>query len=396
MSERVVVHVEAVGRLGNRMIQHMAALALASRLPDAVLSGISLPEWKLYQPDLRPSPERRRPEDKVFIVHRDTPMRMPFEEILRGIGEDGVRVVEIRNYVQHMDNFLSKDVHARVFVDETPPHAAIEADELLINVRGEEVQAGVAPDYVLAPTAYLRDIVAETGLRPVIMGQLTPGPYLRALTEAFPRARLVPSQGAMPDFAVIRSARNIVASVSTFSWLAAWLSNADRVFLPVAGLFSPFQRPDIMMLPLDDDRFRFDLFPIYHAWPWDEAVAQHRSIEGSWRRMSGRLLRRMIEARPRVPIDLDRMARFFDEEFYVRAYADIGVAKAMGHIPSGFDHYIRVGHREGRVPFHVDAAWYCRTYRAAALEIGQGDYVGCAHHYAEIGHERGYRTGPPS
>ncbi len=386
---QTVIHVQAIGGLGNRMFQHMAALYLLSAIPHSRLSGIELPEWGLHQPDSRDGSERS------FTVHRDTPMRMPLEAIFEAVAKGASDCIDIRNYVQHMDNLLPPSMYRHVYVDAQPKTSAVGADELLINVRGQEILSGVAPDYVLIPVGYLRQIVAETGLRPVLMGQLTPSPYLDELLVGLPGARLISSQGVMEDFSIIRNAKHIVISISTFSWLAAWLSNAERIFFPVAGVFSPFQRPDINLLPLRDPRYRFDLFPSYFATTPDVAVEQHRQMEGLWRRLAGTHLEAMLSSRPRVPLDLIQIERFFDEDYYLRQHLDVGHAKQQGALPSGFEHFLRVGHKERREPFKVDREWYCRTYPMAALEIGQGDYVDCYHHYAEVGALRGYRPEPP-
>ena len=352
------------------------------------LSGSSLPEWNIYQPGTL------EPDHRDFIVMRDTHMRMPIEKIVDELERGLCDTVVIHNYVQHMDNFLSANIYRRVFVDSEPQTGLIADDELLINVRGNEILGGGAPDYLLIPVDYFQEIVRETGLRPVIMGQLTPGPYLDELRAALPEARLVPSLGTMKDFSLIRSARNIVISVSTFSWLAAWLSEARQIFMPVAGVFSPFQRPDIDLLPLDDPRYRFDLFPVYFAAPAAEMLAHLRSLRGAWRRMPSDKLRRLIRERPRFPVDLDKVAEFFDEEYYLRTYWDVNGAKQSGAVPSGFEHFMRAGHKESREPLELDRAWYCRRYPIAGMEIGQGDYANCHHHYVEIGAARGYSPRP--
>ena len=54
-----------MGALGNRMIQYMAALALASRVPGAQVVKIHLPEWGIQIPppaqDAEPSRTVRTP-----------------------------------------------------------------------------------------------------------------------------------------------------------------------------------------------------------------------------------------------------------------------------------------------------------------------------------------------
>lgn len=390
MQDGVIIHVERVGRLANQMIQHMVQLFVASHIPGAILSGVDIPEWGIYQPD------RRTGRERSFVVQRDTPMKLPMERILAAVEAGQADCIVLRNYMQHTENLLPRDVYDRLYLRRALPKepARIEDDELLINIRGEEILFGVAPDYLTVPTSYLAGIVAETGLRPVMMGQLTPGPYLDALRRTFPDARFIPTEGALVDFETIRSARHIVPSISTFSWLAAWLSKAERIYLPVAGIFNPYQRPDIMMLPLDDDRYRFDVFPIYFALPFQEAVAHHATIEGLWRRYPRAHLRKRLASKSRFPFDVAAMAEFFDEDYYLRQNPDIAHARNTGAIPSGFEHYTRVGHEEGRAPFHIDRVWYCHSYPVAASEMSTGEFRNLQQHFVEIGHGRGYRRTP--
>ena len=47
------------------------------------------------------------------------------------------------------------------------------------------------------------------------------------------------------DFNFIRNSKNIVLSTSTFSWWAAWLSDANCIYFPKQGNFNPLLRPDI-------------------------------------------------------------------------------------------------------------------------------------------------------
>jgi len=66
----------------------------------------------------------------------------------------------------------------------------------------------------------------------------------------------------LADFERLRSARHVVTSVSSFAWLATWLSDAQTIHVPVLGLLNPAQRPDVDLLPLDDPRYRFYRFPV--------------------------------------------------------------------------------------------------------------------------------------
>lgn len=174
------------------------------------------------------------------------------------------------------------------------------ADALLINVRGAEILGRGHADYGPLPVAYYRQLVEETGLTPVFLGQIGDDYASRLLRDSFPGAEFVPSRGPTADFAALRGAKNIAVSLSTFSWLAAWLSRAERIFLPVAGQFNPQQRPDIDLLPLDDRRYHFRRFPI-RRWSGSTEDVEALAAPGEFPAIGLReLATRLVDARRRT------------------------------------------------------------------------------------------------
>ena len=80
-----------------------------------------------------------------------------------------------------------------------------------------------------------------------------------------------------------------------------------------------------------------------------------------------------------------------DEEWYARAYEDIGQAVRAGVIPSGRRHFINDGYFEGRLPFpiQVDEAWYLRQYPDVAEGIRNGTLVSGQRHFELDGYKEG-------
>jgi hypothetical protein len=276
-----ILHVRSKGNVGNRMIQFMAALTIQVRVPDTRLSGIALDEWGISTGDHGPE----------WCDHAITdPQHVDAFAVARFLRTHPGSKVALRGYAQRMSNFLEVEAYRRAFPARVKGVPVFDRRYLVINVRSGDVVAGNFADYVLIPVAFYRQIVRETGLIPVFMGQVAPNAYTDLLRAAFPTALFLESQGAMWDFEVIRTARNIVTAVSTFSWLAAWLSRAERIIMPVDGLLNPIQFPDIDLLPLDDPRFVFYLFPVNHACPPDRIAEVHATLEGRWCRVSPAML----------------------------------------------------------------------------------------------------------
>jgi hypothetical protein len=376
-----VIHVSTMGNLANQMMQYMAAVALAGQAGACRFSNINLPLWNVSYNWVG----GEFPDTEIV-----TSPTIDIERLARALTVGQVQRVDIRTYAQRIENFPDLETCRTLFRHQGPAYAGAADNELLCSVRQGDVLDARHPDYVLIPADFYADLAEETGLRLVFMGQLEDSPYMADLRARFPDARFLPSRGPAADFERIRRSRFIVPSISTFAWLAAWLSEAERVFLPVLGLFHPRQVPSVALLPRDDTRFRSYLFPIHYAVPVAQAAAAHASIRRLWRYMPQdaltATLSRPAPERPK-PLYLDA----FDEGFYRATYPDIAKAVDDGHFPSGRTHYDLYGFTEGRAGLALDRAWYCCAYPISAIEISQGEYLDADHHWLEIGRARGYR-----
>ena len=387
-----VVHVASRGRLANQMMQFMAAHALASRVPGCRVSGVDLPDWGISHPVL-PRPDGLADARVARVGPLD--MRVDIAGLSARLRSGEVARVEIDSYAQHLHNFLPAQAYGEIF---QPPVADVEGfgpDELVINIRGGEILQAPHPDYTLIPVAFYQALTVETGLRPVFMGQIGANPYVERLRREFPEAPFFPSRGPLRDFEIIRRSRNIVVSVSTFSWLAAWLSDADRIYLPMSGFYNPAQFPEIDLLPLHDPRYRFYLFPANYAVPVEQHEAAHRVLDGAWRYMRPEMIEELRARRPRFGSPARLFHAAFDEAFYLARNQGVREAVERGAFKSGFEHYVMFGYFERRDPFPLDKVWYGRQYPLAAIEVGQGDFADFHHHYLAVGRERGYVPEPP-
>lgn len=264
---RAYVESVPIGNLGNQMLQWMLLDSMKRHLGDLRVEGIDLPQWSLSRPMSRP-PE---PRPLTFIgQYFDVPQ---VESLIRRGWIKSFRFAALGFQMAHYDEPAQ---YAPWFPKTHAPVERIGPDCLLINVRGAEVLSDVHADYGPIPLAFYRQLLGQTGLQPVFMGQLGEDRYSQALQRAFPRARFAASLGPMADFELIRSAAHVVISVSTFSWLAAWLSDALTVHVPVLGMLNPVQRPDIDLLPRLDPRYRFYAFPVRR---WSGTDAQFEALE---------------------------------------------------------------------------------------------------------------------
>jgi hypothetical protein len=266
MSKLIVVR--HVGNIGNRMFQYMFSRHLQTFVPGSTVVGYSIPGWGLD------SPASVDIDGETLLVeggHEFNVGRIAYQ--LRN--EIFNRVV-LRVFAQRLEYLPDVDIARAWFAASSAEFHSASRHEILINIRGAEILSGLHADYMPLQLDYYRKLIDHTGLSPVFMGQIDDGPYGRALRTEFGKARFLPSISPLIDFTTIRNAVNICCSVSTFSWLAAWMSpRAETIHLPLAGIFNPQQRRDVDLIPLSDARFRYWQFPVRR---WAATIEQIRHV----------------------------------------------------------------------------------------------------------------------
>jgi hypothetical protein len=256
------IRIKPYGRLGNQMFQYMLALAFKMEAPNASISGYDMPAWGLAEP-LRPGQERISVE---IGTHR-----LPFRDIcsiLRECPQVDVNIVRLSSRYELYEGKLPffRKVFARM------PSDGGNAGELVISVRGKEILTAKHPRYMPVPLDIYDGVLARTNLSPVFVGQLEDNAYCEALRARYPGARFISHGTMLGDFNYIRSSKNVFLSISTYAWLAAWLSEtAECIYLPLIGLYQPTQAAG--MVPWKDERFRLV----------ETALASWSGSEQDWR-----------------------------------------------------------------------------------------------------------------
>ena len=247
-----VIYVRNFGGLANRMFRYMFADLLSRKTGGLEIVGFNMPEWGLVSPKQEIPDGRGLATGRVHKLDADALAA----QILRG----NVDWIDVDAFAMRLED-LSQERWRFAELFSCPLGQDIGDDEIAIHVRTGECVDGLHPDYTPIPLAFYHRVVFETSLEPVFVGQTTGNWYADALRRQFGEARFITNE-PMADFQTLRRAKNVVAAVSSFSWLAAFLSaRAEQIHLPVAGLLNPDQRPDIDLLPHSDERYRFYYFP---------------------------------------------------------------------------------------------------------------------------------------
>jgi len=252
-----IIRIKPFFGLGNRMLQHMMAEAIRAELPDAVLSGPGLPEWNI-------PPTQDQPQQGFALVLRGH--SVPLTQALALSRELANVDIYLSSLSARLCYYQNHRAHYQALFPVSSQQPSAGADQLVINLRLAEILTGLHSNYMPLPINWYRDLIAQTRLSPVFMGQIGDDAYSLALRRAFPDAQFIPSMGPEQDFDFIARATHVALPISTFSWLAAWLSPmVQTIHMPVVGLYHPAARPDHDLLPLDDPRYHFHIGEM-HYW----------------------------------------------------------------------------------------------------------------------------------
>lgn len=258
-----VIYVRSFGGLGNRMVRYMFADLLSRKAGGLKIIGFNMPEWRLV------SPEQEVPAGKSLTTGRVH--NIDVDALVEQIRSGDIDWIDVNCYAMRLEYFAeARERFAGIFTSSLGEDIC--DDEIAISVRTGDTIDGLHADYTPIPIAYYHRIAFETGLRPVFVGQVTGNWYTDALRRQFKDARFIEGHELI-DFQTLRRAKAVMVAISSFSWLAAFLSsNATQIHLPVAGLFNPKQRPDVDLLPFFDKRYHF------HKFPAEKYVANSRQV----------------------------------------------------------------------------------------------------------------------
>lgn len=260
------VKITPYGNVGNQLFQYMLALAIKFRSNAPVhISGLEIPEFGI---------KNKGVNEQLLCIDIKSHV-LPLDDIVNFI--KNVQNIDVNlkclstrmsYYAQHLPEFR------RYLKPKGDVQVGYGDDYLVINVRGAEISTGVHKNYLPVPIDFYAEMIKTTKLQPVFVGQLGDDLYSNSLRKKFPAALFPKFNTWADDFNVIRTSVNVIPAVSTFSWLASWLSEtAKNIYFPVLGLYHPMARPDVDMLPVDDERYHFYLSDLLTWGAPDETVS---------------------------------------------------------------------------------------------------------------------------
>lgn len=238
--------------MGNQMLQYMFALNLRRLVKDDLnIFGYDIPNWSMRNIQEPKQGNRRLRLSGHFV---------DIKQIAKFINAGIVKHVQLNGLAFRLANYAPPSFYNEVFNAAGVETLTFGAGQVVINIRGAEILRNVHPDYGPVPFRYIDAVLDNTDSSPVFLGQIGDDVYSTRLRQRYAHAEFHPSQGPIKDFETLRRANEISVSVSTFSWLAAWLSSAKTIHYPLSGILNPAQRPDIDLTPIGNARYKFYKF----------------------------------------------------------------------------------------------------------------------------------------
>jgi hypothetical protein len=231
-----VVEIDYRGRLGNWLVQYCIGRRLANELGFSLASMAipgfpnAVPLGPSYDPDAC-----RLARDRIHTAHE-----VDLDSV---VADRRPRIIQLHGFFQRYE-FLQpvKDVLRESWLA-SGPLPPTDPDELTIHIRAGDIWRATAPagqkmvrEYHGLPFSFYADVIGRRPWRKIHVVTEDPrDPMVQKLVSHF--GVTVSSGEVMDDFNRLRASHNLVPSISTFAWWAAWLSNARQIYYPLAGLF---------------------------------------------------------------------------------------------------------------------------------------------------------------
>ena len=179
-SKQPLIIVKPNGRFANQIFQAMIAFEIASRVPEAHISGIDINEIGLHlpKPDNMDGPNliqlggHRFNLDFVSYLIKNN---IYDGVLINGWGMDLSHFVNLNSY-KNKFNFVGKPTE-------------VSDKEVLIHIRTGDSLLGGHPKYFPLQFDFYEKIIEEVGLKPVFIGEMEDSNYIKTLKNKFAGAK---------------------------------------------------------------------------------------------------------------------------------------------------------------------------------------------------------------
>ncbi len=277
---------------GNAIFKYLVFQELVDMIDrdDLLISNFEFPDWKIWHKSIERNDQFESLQREGSYLKLGSNHFLDRGKILDFANGKQSFVVDLPGYYFRAE-YLPDANRCREFfpVDHLilkDEHRNILEDCILCPVRAAEILKPIHPHYTLIPPKYYMQIQEESGKNIIFCGQIGGDQYSQSLVNAVPNAMIINKISPYYDFQFCMQAKQIVLPISTFAWMAAFLSNAERIYMPIAGIFNPKQYKDPNFVVKGDSRYIYDEFSIYHSSDLTTLLNRFSNNEISWKRLT--------------------------------------------------------------------------------------------------------------
>lgn len=386
------IKIKALGNPGNIMMMYLTACKFQNIIGYGDICNVHIPIFNIEINDIDTSGKIGVHDTEKFNSFNLG--KMPFVGYQQALKSLSPHFFMMEGFYQNINNFPDKKEfdYDKIFPARSDINDGGGEGDIVINIRGGEILGAIHPHYTMLPPEFYEFIIRKTKKNPIFYGQLDDSPYLSELKERFPQAKFMPSRGVSEDFDFIRKSKHIVPCLSTFSWMASWMSEAKKIYFPIAGIFSPRQHSSSMLLPLSDERYEFFMFPVYFAREISNYKEYMDPIRTKWRAIDIFELRYLVGNDEKSSTDNELSV--FNASDYLAMNPNLRDLYNMFGDVGLFNNYTDNGILKNLPPVCIDEKFYSSKYPDAAFDVAMGRYKNILDHYIKSGNLMEYSLRP--
>lgn len=215
-------------------------------------------------------------------VSRGKVIKSPVEKLtghkinLKGILEDkSNRRIFLQGFFQQLEYYVFHKDKIRTWFAIEEKYRKPGENDLVIHVRGGDLyKKGGNVQHTPCPVSYYREIIESTKYDKLyIVTERTDDVVVQKIAKQYKTSII--SQSVIEDYYFMYHAKNLVLSVCTIAWWAAWIGKAETVHFPLIGFWHPLSERKEIMLRVDDPRYIYHELGVQDNWTATEEQIQN-------------------------------------------------------------------------------------------------------------------------
>jgi hypothetical protein len=239
----------ANGRLGNNLFQLSLANYLKLQSPGMKILLPSIPEIGILQSDGYAEALKNTPD--IYL----SDSQIQIDRLALYIRNKPSAIIHCAAWGMTQDIYSSSRNYLRSLVlPDSEINNAIPSRTLMFHIRGGDLWQNpwykgrryIHTDYSAVPISFYEKVLQSTRIDvEFVIESSVPNWYLRMLRKTLGFEIKTSKSAPLVDFQRICKGSEIGLGVSTFSWMAAFLGNPNKVHIPLIGIFDSTKRPDL-------------------------------------------------------------------------------------------------------------------------------------------------------